>query len=563
MDQVNEFQKDIYKKFKKFKINKKKPTFRQICFPDKFTYQLPQLFVSNFINPNTNYKGLLIYHKIGAGKTCAAVQIAEQWKGKRNIIVVTPASLIGNFYKELRSECTGETYITNIERAELKTLDVMSKEYSMMLNSINKRIEKYYNIYSYNKFVDLIRHKKIKFDNALLIIDEVQNIVSEHGTYYHMIMEAIAKAPTNLRTVIMSATPIFDKPHELGLTLNLLRPKQPFPIGSKFNDAYINYKVHNNKPYYDIKNENDLRIKLNGLVSYYQGAPPYVFPERIQKIIKCPMSKYQYECYKVVQEREGTINKLDLLKLPNNFFIGSRIISNIAFPNKLVNQAGLDALSGKMMDLENLEKYSTKFYHIMKRILKTSGTVFIYSNFKEYGGIMTFVKILEHFGFVNFLENGVGRHRYAIWSGDESLADREKIKDVFNSKINENGSKIKIILGSPAIKEGVSLLRVKQVHILEPYWNMSRIEQVIGRAIRFCSHKDVDSDKRYVKVYIYLATPPTEIIDKEKEIKNKYDKSITIDEHIYNMAKTKKKLSQQFETVVKEAAIDYNLFQDV
>ena len=564
MDQVDIYQKEILKKYKKFKSNKKKPSFKQICYPEKFTYQLPQLFVSQFINPDTNYKGLLLFHKIGAGKTCAAVQIAEQWKHKRNIIMVCPASLVGNFYKEIRSECTSNEYISEIERAQLQSLDVLSDEYKQMIKSINKRIDKYYQIYSYNKFVDLIKSKKLKLSNSLIIIDEVQNIVSEHGSYYQAIMGAISKAPADLRIVIMSATPIFDKPMELGLTLNLLKPKVEFPIGSKFNDKYIDYKVLNNKPIYDVKNETDLRINLNGLVSYYQGAPSYVFPERIQKIIKCPMSKYQYECYKVVQEREGTINKLDLLKLPNNFFIGSRIISNIAFPNKLVNKAGLDALTSKLMDLENLKTYSTKYYHMMKRILKSSGTIFIYSNFKEYGGLMAFIKILEHYGFVDFSEHGPGKHRYAVWSGDESMEQKEKLRNVFNTKANENGSKIKIVLGSPAIKEGVSLLRVRHVHIIEPYWNMSRLEQVIGRAIRFCSHKDVDPDRRKVKVYIYIATIPTEIAEKEKEfITNKNDRTITVDEHIYNMAIAKKSLSDKFEKIVKESAVDYLLFQDV
>ena len=56
---------------------------------------------------------MLIYHKIGAGKTCAGVNICEQWKHKKNIVVVVPASLVGNFYKELRSECAGEEYIPN------------------------------------------------------------------------------------------------------------------------------------------------------------------------------------------------------------------------------------------------------------------------------------------------------------------------------------------------------------------------------------------------------------------------------------------------------------------
>ncbi len=562
MDKVDLFQKDIYKKYKKFQLGSKKLSFKQICYPEQFTYQLPQLFVSNYINPTTSYKGLLLYHKIGAGKTCAAVLIAEQWISKREVIFICPASLVGNFYKEIRSECTGNSYMSSKEREELSKMNVTSKEYRDRIKEINDKIDKSYKIYSYNKFVSLVNDKRIKLNNTLLIIDEVQNIVSEYGSYYQVISEIINKAPDSLRTVIMSATPIFDKPMELGLTLNLLRPKEPFPIGQKFNDQYINYQIINNKPNYNIKNEQDLRLKLNGLVSYYQGAPSYVFPERINRIIYCPMSKYQFNCYKLVQDREGQINKLDLLKLPSNFFIGSRIISNIAFPNKLVNQKGFDALTPRLMDLDNLKNFSTKYYEIIKRLLKSSGTNFVYSNFKEYGGLLTLIKILEHFGYTNFAKTGPGKHRYAIWSGDEPMELKERLRDVFNTKANENGSKIKIVLGSPAIKEGVSLLRVRAVHIMEPYWNMSRLEQVIGRAIRFCSHKDVDIEKRNVKVYLYIATIPTELREQEKElIKDKNQRTITVDEHIYNMAIAKKKLSDQFENVIKNSAVDLLLFQ--
>ena len=560
MDKVEILQRDVYKKYKKFKLGKKL-SFKEICYPNKFTYQMPQLFVSNYISPDTNNKGILLYHKIGAGKTCAAVLIAEQWKNKREVIFICPASLVSNFYKEIRSECTGDAYMTKKEREELNKMSVSSNEYRDKIKSINKKIDENYSIYSYNKFVSLVNNKKIKLENTILIIDEVQNIVSEYGSYYQIIMDVINKAPASLRVVIMSATPIFDKPMELGLTLNLLRPKELFPVGQKFNDRYINYEVKNNKPTYNIINENDLRLKLNGLVSYYQGAPSYVFPERIDKIVYCPMTKYQYSCYKVVQDREGEINKLDLLKLPSNFFIGSRIISNIAYPNKLVNERGLNALTPRLMKLENLKEYSTKYYEIMKRVLKSSGTVFIYSNFKEYGGLITLIKILENYGYTNFSKTGPGKSRYAVWSGDESMELKERMRDVFNTKSNENGSKIKIILGSPAIKEGVSLLRVRSVHIMEPYWNMSRLEQVIGRAIRFCSHKDVEPDKRRVKVYIYIATIPLELKEKEKElIKDKNKRTITVDEHIYNMALAKKILSDKFENIIKKSAIDHYLF---
>ena len=73
------------------------------------------------------------------------------------------------------------------------------------------------------------------------------------------------------------------------------------------------------------------------------------------------------------------------------------------------------------------------------------------------------------------------------------------------------------MLGSPSIKEGVSLLRVQQVHMMEPYWNMSRMLQIMGRAVRFCSHKDVPKNKRIVKIYLYLASYPGEkTIDPKK-----------------------------------------------
>jgi len=553
MDDVEKFQKTIGNEFKKFKLSNIKPSFKEICFPIKYTYQLPQLFVSNFINPNTEYKGLLIYHKIGAGKTCAAVQIAEQWKTKRKIFMICPASLINNFYKEISSECTGNTYVTIKERKLLESLDVISKDYADLIIKINSRIDKHYNIYSYNKFVELITMRKIKLNNALLIIDEVQNIISENGRYYQTIFDIIKKSPPDLRVVIMSATPIFDKPSELGLTLNLLKPKEYFPIGNKFNDKYIEYNIINKKPEYNIINEDDLRLKLNGLISYYRGAPDYVFPQKIQKIVKCPMSKYQYECYKIVQEREGKISKYDLLKLPNNFFIGSRIISNIAYPQKHVNELGLEALNNTAMKLDNLKKYSTKFFYLTKRILRAKGTIFIYSHFKAFGGLVPLIKILEYNGFTNFLENGLGKKRYAVWSGDETIEQKQKILNTYNLKSNFDGSLIKIILGSPSIKEGVSLLRTRSVHILEPYWNMQRIEQIIGRAVRFCSHKDVEKDERYVKIYLYLATKPKDI----------HNTDITIDDYIYNIAKIKKKITDQFEKIIKKSAIDYKLFQDI
>ena len=527
------FQKLIANKYKQYKI-KKNPSFRELCFPKEYQLQKPQLFVSQFINKKTPYKGLLVFHKIGAGKTCAAIRIAEEWDKK--VIVVLPASLIGNFYKELRSECTGNNYVSKKDREILK--DLSSNEYEAVIEKVHNKIDEKYDIYSYNKFVDLLKKKKIKFDNTLLIIDEIQNVISEKGEFYNTIYKNISKAPKSLRVVLLSATPIFDKPSEIALTLNLLRPKVELPVGNDFIETFITKQKNN----YIMKNKKLFEKLTKGLISYYPGAPEYAFPEKQIKIVKCVMSNYQYQTYSAIVSQEKTDFK-DILKLPNNFLIGPRIISNICFPYRLTGEKGYEKFNGK-----NLEKYSCKIFKILSKIKKTSGTVFIYSNFKKYGGLSTLIKVLEINGYSNVVDNGTGKNRYAVWTGDEKLENKEMIKDIFNKKENYNGGLIKIILGSPAMKEGVSLLRVRSVHILEPYWNVSRLEQVIGRAVRFCSHKDVDKDNRVVKIFLYLACSPK--------------KEPTVDQHIYKMALEKDSLINQFYDVLKRNAVDYYLFNN-
>lgn len=397
----------------------------------------------------------------------------------------------------------------------------------------------------------------MKLNNALLIIDEIQNMVSEEGTYYTELYNLLKKAPTDLRVILLSATPMFDKPYEIGLTINLLRPKYPFPIGADFDKKFISVKKTKNDDYkVEMKNVDLFKQSIKGYISYFRGAPPYVFPEMNIKYIRCEMTPFQLSSYKAIirnEENEDTAKlKKKLLKtlnvgaLPNHFFIGTRYVSNIVFPNKKVGEDGLESFT-KMKILGNLEKYSAKYHKIMTKINNASGKIFIYSGFKEYAGLKSFVRVLEAFGYSNYAETGEGTKRFAIWSGDENMNYKEEIKEVYNRKENLNGSKLKIILGSSSIKEGVSFKGVRQVHIIEPYWNIPRLEQVIGRASRFCSHKDLEKEKRNVKVYIYLAVAP-----ENEEI-------TTVDEYIYELSRRKNKLVNEFELAVKQAAIDCDL----
>ena len=263
------------------------------------------------------------------------------------------------------------------------------------------------------------------------------------------------------------------------------------------------------------------------------------------------MSERQQKLYRRIITKESKTSRVkDYVNtdISNSFFIGTRMVSNIIYPNNKLGKDGYDSLTDADFEMDRMNELSPKFVKILKRIKRSTGPVFVYSNFKEYGGIKPFIRFLEHYNFKNYESNGAGRKRFAVWSGDQKAGIREEIKAVFNNKDNADGSQIRVIIGSPAVKEGISFLRVRQVHIIEPYWNLSKIFQVMGRAIRFCSHKDLPYDDQEVKVYIYLAVHPKI--------------PVSIDQYIMKMALQKQYVNNQFEKALKEAAIDCELFKN-
>ena len=537
---------EIIKKYKKYEIKPSHETIEDFCNPKKFKLQPQQEFIAEYFSSKEAPPGMLVYHQIGAGKTCAAISVAEKMKKKFKIMVVLPASLIGNFKDELISPCSGEEYISRADRLKLSKLKPDDSEFEKIQEKSEKKIKKYYTIYSYHKFVALIKKNKIKLDNTLLIIDEVQNMVSLTGTFYSTLKKSIDNSNDTLKILILSATPMFDKPSEIGLTLNLLKPKIEFPIGLEFDKVFLKRKGS----MYETKNTDKFNSLSKNLISYFRGAPPMTYPEQIFKVVKCQMSDFQYKSYLSAMSSEGDFVKgafknVDILNLPVNFLLGPRFISNVAFPNKSIGDMGFSSFKDDNLQLQNINNFSIKFYKIFKKIKKSEGPVFVYSNFKDFGGIKSFIKFIEYHGYKNYKVHGEGPLRYASWTGDEKKEMKEEMKYIFNQQENNDGSKINIMLGSPSVKEGVSFKRVRQVHILEPYWNMSRVLQIIGRAIRFCSHKDLPKKDRNVEVFLYLATKSG---------------VITADQTIWLMAKQKSKLIGAFETSLKEVAVDCQLF---
>lgn len=251
----------------------------------------------------------------------------------------------------------------------------------------------------------------------------------------------------------------------------------------------------------------------------------------------------------------------------------------------------------KLLSLENLETYSPKYLAMIENITaeEHAGLHLIYSQFRTMEGIGIFALSLEANGFAKFsikrnssgqwyldiAEEDWGKPFYALYTGTEDTEEREIIRNIYNSnweyipnqiadalrKISSNnylGEIIKVLMITAAGSEGINLRNTRYVHIMEPYWHPVRIDQVIGRARRICSHQSLDEPLRTVNVFMYIATFTAEQMASEyatelklKDLSKKQPHvPQSSDEYIYEIMTIKEKLTVQFMNAVKESAID-------
>jgi hypothetical protein len=132
------------------------------------------------------------------------------------------------------------------------------------------------------------------------------------------------------------------------------------------------------------------------------------------------------------------------------------------------------------------------------------------------------------------------------------------------------GEVIKVFMITSSGSEGINLKNTRYVHIMEPYWHPVRLEQVIGRARRICSHKDLPPALQTVEVFVYLMVfTETQLkSDEAIELKRKdLSKSIpklpqTSDQYLYEISEIKAGLTSQLTDSIKESAFDCYIYSN-
>jgi len=436
---------------------------------------------------------MLLYHGLGSGKTLSSIAATEGM----DTDVVVPASLRPNYKKELKKFTT-----TPDDR------HVMSYEAAS---------------------------KGLKPKDAL-VVDEAHRLANSEAVRTKALMEG---AKGYKKRVLLTGTPIRNYPSDLAPIIKMLDPDNKevpldrdafmgrFVEDKQVNPGLLDRVVFGMSPGVTqrAKNLNAIRSSVRGKVDYHPSAQEG-FPERHDEIVKVPMSDEQRDIYDTVSNKANpAIARKIRGNFPlsrseggnlNAFLTGPRIASTTTRPY------GGNTVTPKLQRvLESIEKGNSG---------NPDHKSLVYSNYLE-GGVEDLAGLLKERGISHGLFRG-------------GLSDTERAKLV--SDYNEGA--IRHLLLTDAGSEGLDLKGTRDIHILNPAWNDPRIDQVIGRGIRYGSHAHLPEDQRHVNVHRYHSVMPKKW--HQKLLGREADTGV--DDYLFNLAKKKEALNEQFLQVLRE-----------
>ena len=621
-----------------------------ICSSGKhpvFTAQKHQSDVLNYFLNESKHKGLLLFHRLGSGKSCSSIMISDEMLKQskiQKVYVLTPGSLRQNFIEEYCDKCG-------------KSPAFLENHYTFITTNyaVGRRLP--------------------DFNKSLVMIDEVHNLmngVKNKSTNATLIYNALMKA--DCRILVLTGTPVYNYIWEWPFIGNLLKPGT-FPDllkhGELDTEAFMKQFEIDKDGKVKAKNKKMFEVELRGIISYFPGVEGGFYPKVIyENPIKVRMTIPQNEEYWRLAVWESEIRKKgppspSLLKTePKKYFenleeyiraskyIMSRLASNYYYPSEFrssVNFESRDEIShigkiikykyGKSEETAFTKKYFIdKLYNIelekkkvgdenwdkkqwkelslkiknkvsdqvKKNITKEFSVenigwvdkkrfdnkelIDIYSrkfvavitnvllNWKAKHVIFTFFKTKSGVNIIHALLKMCGVET-EIYSGDISDKKRREILKKFNSEKNRYGDKIKILLVTEAGAEGINILEAQHIHILESSTREMKIQQAIGRVVRYKSHmvdgrKPMPKSEQVVHVWRYWSvsdSEPHNVVTKIKKrdgsiqdkIKTIVDKTC-VDEILYNNGRVFVNGMQSFLNILKKASVTpYDKTQDM
>jgi len=361
---------------------------------------------------------------------------------------------------------------------------------------------------------------------------------------------------------------------------------------------FIEMFIDDNK----LKNVHILKNRIAGLVSFFpdiEGLMPKLKPIIVHKSIMSSLQLNKYiEKREDEKSKESKRTKKDDEDIASSYRIHSRLACHTIYPKEVeklrpgfveenveeeVALPGLNAFFKSLVEsnyVEKLKDYSPKYYELFNQVdARRTSRQLIYSQFLTIEGIGVFSKVLQAKGYVEFKLKKSStwdididmslkdRPMFVTYIGTKTQEEKELIRNIFNQRWDVVPEHIRevvkdfnfsIFIITSAGAEGISLKNVQYVHIMEPYWNKVRLDQVIGRARRICSHNTLPKESdRFVEVHTYIMELPKKI---PNGILTDWDKGKTTEEYLDDLSERKKSISSEILNCIKTASIDGYLY---
>jgi hypothetical protein len=569
----------------------------------EYTLQPQQKLLRRILSPDSPTRNLLMVHGTGVGKTCTGIQIAEEYIMRpefqdKKVMIVASRAVQENFRTQIfdmsrvnldkvsdtltSKQCTGRRYLDMLMRIESEPKNWANPEIRDKLETTaDKIIKEFYEFQAYNSFGASLNRRLTgtemdidedwvheNFDNRLLIVDEAHNITTQE-TEVALGLERLVKVADGLVLVLLTATPMYDTYEEIVFFMNLFlwnERKQPFTTSLKASDIFTA-----SAEFKTAEAEATFREWCQNYVSYVKGESPFTFPFRLPppKIASNTAMKLSFNgdsipdtdrikyLSLVASEPKGLQKKI-LTSGKNEDDDSKRqamMMPTISvFPDdKNFNQtfrvnANQFTYTGEaFLTPANLPNYSSKFVSVLNSIDSSSGVCLVYSNYVDRGARL-FAMALEEHGYTPHKGNtllkdvsyeGPSKGRYILISSTATDAEISSMLDAVKNRSNSTGKNVKVVVTSPLAAEGIDFRFVRQVHILDPWWNMSRIEQVIGRALRTCSHQSLMPEEQNCTVYLHVVRP-----EAEREAYDEYTYRTRVEVKGIRIAKVRKILAE-------------------
>ena len=492
----------------------------------------------------------------------------------------------------LSQQCTGRRYLDMLERARSEDLRWENPENREKLNAIvQKMINDFYEFSGYIQFYNLVEKKRItlskadfeawvheNFDGRLLILDEAHKMgeAGEDAKRTSDSIQRIVKIADGMTLVLLTATPMYDSFQEIVLFFNLFLWNDKRQPPSERLSAGDFFKADGT--FKDEDTESKFRGWVHEYVSFIRGENPFTFPFRLPppKSMIAPFDrKTDFKGTRIATPRK-------YLPLVASFVEGvqkervqqvSGKIQDDVVPTIVVSPDGRSIVKcfekptdptkfqyryarglPPFLSPSQVGSHAAKFSTVIKCIQQSTGIVFVYSNYVR-GGALQFAMCLEEHGFapaigLPLLENpsgefkGSSQGKYAFLTSD--MSDKQIAILIRRLRKNENstGQDIRVIVGSYIISEGVDFRNVRQIHILDPWFNMSRMDQIIGRGLRTCSHSSLPFEEQNCTVYLHV-------------VRHADDTQETYDEYIYRVFVENKAVAiAKVKRVLGESSVD-------